>query len=122
MKKIMFMALIVPFLSGCGTFWARTPYREFGGGLRQYYPATSVSCYCVAMPFLSAERSSKSWQELTLLSVMGVVDLPISLVTDTIALPYDAFIYEDTLSRKEKRTIRDAHVREQEESNKTNGR
>ena len=121
MKKIMFMALIAPFLSGCGTFMARTQWREMGG-LPRYYPATAVSGYCVAMPFLSAERSSKSWQKRTLISVGGVVDLPISLVTDTIALPYDAFSYHDTLSSKEGRTIRDAHVREQEESNKTNGR
>ena len=98
---MMFIVMLVPFLSGCGTFMARTPWRELGGGLPRYYPATAVSGYCVAMPFLSAERSSKSWQELTLFSAMGVVDLPISLVTDTIALPYDAFIYDDTLSRNE---------------------
>jgi uncharacterized protein YceK len=121
MKRMMFIVMLVPFLSGCGTFMARIQWREMAG-MPRYYPATAFSGYCVAMPFLSAERSSKSWQELTLISVIGVVDLPISLMTDTIALPYDAFIYHDTLSRKEGGTIRDAHVREQEESNKTNGR
>jgi uncharacterized protein YceK len=123
MKKMILMLAMVPLLTGCGTFLARTPWRD-EGILPRYYPATAVSGYCVAMPFMSEDRTHKPWPQRTLVGMMGIVDLPISLVTDTICLPYDAFIYRgrayhDTMTLEERREIRDAALREQEKANTT---
>lgn len=133
MKQMMFILVLVPFLSGCGTFIARSQWRD-EGIMPRYYPATAFSGYCVAMPFLSEERTHKPLPKRALIGVVGVVDLPVSLVTDTICLPYDAFIYRgradhnkpsrenrQAIRREQGRNIRDSRLRNQEESNKTNG-
>jgi len=40
--RLLAMLLCLPFLAGCGTFVARTGWRQECSGIPRYYPATSV--------------------------------------------------------------------------------
>lgn len=93
MKKILIIIAMLPFLSGCGTFVARTGWRNECSGIPRYYPATVVDAQIIAAPFnLDAELSSLPRRLFGCL--VGIVDLPISLVTDTVCIPLDIWSYE----------------------------
>ena len=48
----------------------------------------------IAAPFLPNIYENQPLYKRSLATVVGLVDLPISLVTDTVFLPYDAWIYK----------------------------
>ena len=72
MNRVVIIALISLFLSGCGTFASRDPFFNKPG----VYPATRFDVDGI--------------RELELpYPVFLVLDMPISLVTDTLLIPYD---------------------------------
>ena len=85
------------FLSGCGTLVARVGFPDGSSDIPQYYPATVVDAQLIFSPFylLIVEPSEIYEDDLTTLPrallacLVGVVDLPISLVSDTICIPLD---------------------------------
>ena len=55
----------------------------------RYYPATYLDADTISGAF-SSSPPSISVGERVIFCVGGVIDLPISIVTDTLLLPYDA--------------------------------
>ncbi|WP_300004227.1 YceK/YidQ family lipoprotein [uncultured Cedecea sp.] len=72
MKRIIIVALISMFLSGCGTFLSRDPFFKNEG----VYPATRFD----------AEMIKESESPYP---VFFAMDIPVSFVTDTLLIPYD---------------------------------
>jgi uncharacterized protein YceK len=96
MQKLILTIAMLPLLSGCGTFVARTGWRHEVAGIPQYYPATVVDAQFIASPFYILIDSPSDYYEspstlprVILGCLVGVVDLPISLVTDTVCIPVD---------------------------------
>ncbi|MGT8859138.1 YceK/YidQ family lipoprotein [Enterobacter sp. 186315] len=72
MKRIVIVALISMFLSGCGTFVSRDPFFKKPG----VYPATRFD--------------AEGIEELEFpYPLFLALDMPISLITDTLLIPYD---------------------------------
>lgn len=77
------------FCSGCGTVVSRTGIHTLSDKPQpRYYPATCWSSRMIAAPAHPEDGSSggrAAW------CLAGSIDLPISLTTDTLLLPYDIF-------------------------------
>ena len=88
------LLVIVCFCSGCGTFVTRTGVSglSFGGADSEFhpvYPATvDVDFWLLSAPFRSDGGSAG---ERAGYLIFGLCDTPISLVTDTLFLPYDIY-------------------------------
>ena len=92
MRKVLLLVLVFPLLAGCGTFVARTPLREECGGLTRVYPATwaDIDLVLIHGAFAHYETETRASQKIGLFCI-GVLDTPISLVTDTLCLPVDVY-------------------------------
>lgn len=87
MKLAWIASLLIPLVSGCGTLVARTGYMNEGRECAPYYPATVIDCGFMGNAF---DQEDRTFSDRVELMGLGVVDFPISLVIDTICLPYDA--------------------------------
>lgn len=76
------LALLL-FCSGCATLVTRVVDPEYGD---QVYPATRIDLCGFAYLL---EDQKKGGDEYHCLAVLPAVDLPFSLVTDTVLLPVD---------------------------------
>ncbi|MBT0665107.1 YceK/YidQ family lipoprotein [Geobacter pelophilus] len=78
MKKILLMVVFFLLCSGCGTIFSRTEPRDYfyREGI---YPATKMD-----LDFIKLTNTA-----LYPFSLLLVVDLPVSLVFDTLLLPLD---------------------------------
>ncbi len=89
---ILICILSLPGLTGCGTFGARSELRDTMEPPR-YYPATYLDAVVWGKLFDPVKDSSQ-----ILVRIGGacliILDLPISLVTDTLWLPCDIWDYE----------------------------
>ena len=96
--KIIFSVLFSLIFAGCATIVTRVanPRNEFN----TYYPATCFDGGMIAFPFVaifgnpsgpeSAYAGALGFVYGPFLLVFGLLDLPISVATDTLALPFDA--------------------------------
>ena len=62
--------------------------------MTRYYPATCLDGEMVAGPFIPSNYDVAGFPKLAGCFVLGIVDLPISLVTDTICVPADIWFYD----------------------------
>ena len=92
MRTVLILGLVLSVVTGCGTFIARTPWREECGGLTRVYPATWVDYDLAVRRGIvdHYETGSRVPERLGNVCV-GVLDTPISLVTDTLCLPVDLY-------------------------------
>ena len=88
MIRIAAIIYIALLLSGCGTISARTSSANEG-----LYPATSIDGMCIVTGGGNWDNDHPSllskligW---TILTPCWVIDLPVSLVSDTVMLPLD---------------------------------
>lgn len=126
MRKLIIALALVTLLSGCGTFIARTDWRHEGGGIPAFYPASYVDG-ALLVSSCNPEIDGRSLPRRVGVGLLGVVDLPVSVVTDTLCLPLDIRDYfgsdqterkgEDGLTLEQRRQLRDADLREQAKSN-----
>lgn len=109
MKKVIVLLLIVPLLTGCGTFFARTGWRDEASDIPRFYPAAALDCgmMCIWHNDPSVARKSL-WRKL-LWSSVGLIDLPISLVTDTVCLPFDIWNYHAREECWDDNTLEERH-------------
>lgn len=77
-----FLAVVLLLVTGCGTWMARSGWRYEGGGWPRYYPATWFDLNTL-------QYWPKPWGRFYL------IDLPVSLTTDTICLPLDLLSHFD---------------------------
>lgn len=116
--------LILPVLSGCGTYAGRM-MRTAESDLPRFGPAMYFDGSMVAASF-RRDNDLTVTKRVAILGA-GLVDLPISLITDILFLPLDIWDYpaayraeirrQKNLTLEQRREIRDAHIREQEKSN-----
>jgi uncharacterized protein YceK len=100
--KMLVVTLLLGVLSGCATVMVRDfpscrPQRA-----TSLYPATSVDATCIVTGGGNLEGDT-SLLGYIVLSPFWILDLPVSLVTDTILLPNDLRwkkIYEEEASRE----------------------
>jgi uncharacterized protein YceK len=89
-NRVFILLFCVPILSGCGTFVARTGWRAESPYLTRVYPATSWDYHlAVRLGLLDRYQSERSGIERAGMFCLGIADLPISLLTDTVCLPMD---------------------------------
>ena len=85
MKKAIAITLsgLVAVLSGCATIDVR------GGGSRSHYPPLypAVTWDCQGIEMFTAEGSTG--ERVWAIFFFGICDGPISLITDTLCLPWD---------------------------------
>lgn len=94
MRYVIILLLFVPFLSGCGTFFARTGWRAESPFMTKLYPATSWDYhFAVRLGVTDYHRTGRSINERIGNVCMGVLDAPISIITDTVWLPFDFILY-----------------------------
>lgn len=79
-SKFISIVAVTLLLSGCGTLFGRSGIpsfypNELSGPQRGIYPATQLDGKFLQSRFL----------------ILGLIDLPISLVTDTLMLPVDIY-------------------------------
>ena len=86
MRAIPILLLVAAFCSGCGTIISRSGFADMGyDHVPRYYSATFVDSRLISDSSPSTSSGARaSW------CVIGVIDVPISLATDTLLLPYDA--------------------------------
>ncbi|AGF79467.1 putative periplasmic lipoprotein [Desulfocapsa sulfexigens DSM 10523] len=89
MNRLLALTLIlatITLTSGCSTILERVTYSEENRGQLNYYPATQFDIFTIK----SGGGLYCSPGPGTLIVVpLSIIDLPISLVTDTIMLPAD---------------------------------
>ena len=88
MKRLLLLlgvVLIGTTVMGCGTI--------LRGGMDGTYRGTQIDVYLIGFAGDSQHRSACIGR--VPLIVGGIVDLPISVVTDTLFLPYDLCVKED---------------------------
>ena len=78
--KIALIGFVILLLSGCGTLFGRSGVpslypNDFTSPQSGVYPAVQLDWKFMQTPFL----------------ILGLIDLPISLVTDTLMLPVDVY-------------------------------
>ena len=89
-KTLALVVCVIPFLLGCGTLTARAYRSEFSDDFWPVYPATYCDVGLVSAPFRPMEEVSPGRR--VGMCVIGIFDLPISLATDTLLLPYDIYV------------------------------
>lgn len=94
MKKVIFLILLVPFLAGCGTYFARSGWRNESSDIPRFYPATAMDYGMMSIWRDNPNTQRKSVGTKILWSSVGLIDTPISIVTDTICIPLDIWAYE----------------------------
>ena len=84
-----FLAVGLLLFCGCGTWMARSGWRYEGGGWPRYYPATwwDLQALDPSQHLITDQLCPKPWGYL--------IDLPVSLATDTICLPLDLLSHFD---------------------------
>ncbi len=92
MKRVLIILLCFPFIIGCGTFLARSGLRSEISDIPRFYPATNVDGGIIVGSFINEDWSP--WPRRIGLFCLGLVDFPISIVTDTVCLPLDIWLYE----------------------------
>jgi uncharacterized protein YceK len=116
MKKVLqniAAALVAASVSGCGTMMR--PVMKEDNNVR-VYPATRfdgefIGAAVVGKPVLGMD-SEGGWEPLNRVVwssaqlVCGLVDLPISLVIDTVCLPYDLWTRKDNIANPTSEGIR----------------
>lgn len=112
-------ASTVCVLSRCNTIDAKVP---------PYYPATACDAAVAYSCLFKNSPSGPSfdiWSGKFIWLPFALVDMPVSLVTDTVFLPYDVYrAYRpreeqwDDSALERRRAIRDTKIQEQEKSNK----
>jgi uncharacterized protein YceK len=83
-------------LTGCGTFVARSGMLAAIGGPPRYYPATCLDA-TILVDLVVPEKTSGGFPVRLGRSCLGLLDMPISLVTDTLWLPFDIWAYEPSV-------------------------
>ena len=78
------LLLPIALTSGCGTFAARSGGWVDRSSLPKFYPATSLDAGMISGRGAGDDKDKAGW------ALVGLVDLPFSLVTDTVCLPFDA--------------------------------
>ena len=87
----MLTVLVLCFCAGCGTYVARSKNGKFftyGEILPRCYPATYVDGALIGGSFTTQDPDISGAARCASF-IGGVVDMPISVVTDTLGLPYD---------------------------------
>ncbi len=121
MRK-MIIILILPFLTGCGTFFARTGWRHEGSGIPRFYPATYIDGALIVSPTNQHNEGRDSYSRRIGLFGLGLLDLPFSLVSDTLCIPWDIWNYQprdqtwDEDKIEQQRAIRDSNLIKQNKS------
>jgi hypothetical protein len=101
MKTRFFILLSFFILTSCATTVVRTgfphPLSEDDQELMKFYPATIMdgsAIYIAVSPGLEEESILKSvWKRRVFLFIGGLIDMPFSLISDTVLLPYDIYIF-----------------------------
>ncbi|MFA6172798.1 MAG: YceK/YidQ family lipoprotein [Kiritimatiellales bacterium] len=93
MKKMMFVLFLLPLLTGCGTFFMRTGWRNELSDVPRFYPASYMDGVLLIAP-CNPNFAEKSMPSRLGMTCIGLVDLPISIVTDTLCIPLDIWVYE----------------------------
>lgn len=117
MRKTVIALPVFLLMTGCGTFLARRG-DPHAASLPHVYPATYLSGTFVVAPWSEGGGLDPMPYRLSLTAV-GIVDTPISLLTDTLCLPFDAFLWlrdPSQLTLEERRHLRDTDLRQQRES------
>ena len=94
MKRILIILILTPLLNGCGTFVARTGWRNEASDIPRFYPASYVSGALLVGPCMPSNDGWGSVPRRLGVMCIGLVDLPFSLVTDTVFLPLDIWAYK----------------------------
>lgn len=88
MKRFLTFVLLVSLLSGCATY--QTRLADDRGSSPQYYPATKADWE--AITYLC------EWEFGFLIALPVCLDLPPSIVCDTVCLPADCWTWKNTMS------------------------
>jgi len=90
LELTLFLVGCACVFTGCGTAATRTGAKsEFSNKFPPVYPATYVDAGFISAPCRSGFTGSAA--KKTGACIMGLIDLPISLATDTLILPYDIY-------------------------------
>ena len=114
MKSTICLLLLLPLITGCGTFIARTGNPD-AGSLWRVYPATGVDAALLTAPCNPNEEWGSMSRRFGAAGI-GLIDLPISLITDTICFPFDVADYmrKRPLTLEQRRQMRDASLQERQ--------
>ena len=93
-KTLIILLLCLPFFTGCGTLCARTPWRNEISDIPRFYPATYFDGCLLIAPCNPNNEAWGSFPRRLGIWCIGLVDLPFSLVTDTLCFPLDIWAYE----------------------------
>jgi uncharacterized protein YceK len=92
--KIHYILIVIVAIScsGCGTFIGRSGVRDivYQEKIPEYYPATYCDGVLIGQSFTTEKNHSASVGTRCIVCVGSVIDLPISIVLDTLLLPLDA--------------------------------
>ena len=100
MKKLLVLLLLPPLITGCATYIARTGNPD-ARVLPCFYPATYIDAVLIGAPCNPNSEWGPMRRRLGA-TCIGVVDMPFSLATDTICLPFD---FAGHLSERSKPTL-----------------
>jgi uncharacterized protein YceK len=94
MKSILILCLLITCTS-CASVGARSKGESYGN----FYPATKID----AKLFVAGTRGASDWVFIPrwLLYTIGIIDLPFSIVTDTLFLPVDIIVMTKNTEIKE---------------------
>ena len=84
--------VFVPVLSGCGTLFFNQEYTPYGGTMAD---VGVISIFPTALGIQEAkpgDELGRQGPEFVCLACMGLLDLPFSIVADTLALPITASV------------------------------
>jgi uncharacterized protein YceK len=114
MNRSLYLLALLPLITGCGTFIARTGNPD-AGTLWRFYPATGVDGALLTAPCNPNEEWGSMPRRVGA-TCIGLVDLPISLVTDTICFPFDLadYVRKRLLTLEQRQQMRDETLRERQ--------
>ncbi len=93
LAKWLLLLCEVFLLSGCGTWAARVGRGELTDEFWPVYPATYCDVGFASAPFRPMDEVSNG--KRAGMCVIGILDFPISVATDTLLLPYDICVSGD---------------------------
>jgi uncharacterized protein YceK len=94
-KTIIVLLVLVPFVNGCASAMSRA-YRQESHDIPRYYPGVWLDGMTISTPFRHDENSGVPVR--VGFACLALVDLPFSVVFDTILLPVDKWAYEPRVS------------------------